>query len=219
MTIDTGPAIRTPASRAAALPVALVAGLLLGVLDFLWIKFVPGPFGGLGNSVAVWAVAAFLLTFRHRWTLRVSLLAAGVQLIVAVPAYHLAAALIQHDDPANAYDTTALAWAGLGVVAALVFGTGGALARGARTPDTVRHLALALPGAVLFAEAGLQLRRIGEPSYSTGALTAYAAILLFLGLLTTVLMVPAWRRRGLVLALALPLTAAGFVAFDLTGLH
>src|ERR1700745_3326118 len=41
-----------------------LAGLLLGFGDFLWIKYVPFPVGGLGNSPAVWAVAAFLLTWR-----------------------------------------------------------------------------------------------------------------------------------------------------------
>jgi len=32
---------------------AVVAGFLLGFLDFVWIKFVPYPFAELGNSSAV----------------------------------------------------------------------------------------------------------------------------------------------------------------------
>jgi hypothetical protein len=43
--------------------VAPVAGFLLGFLDFVWIKYVPSVVAGLGNSVAIWAVAAFLLTY------------------------------------------------------------------------------------------------------------------------------------------------------------
>ena len=78
--------------------VAPIAGLLLGFLDFAWIKYVPYPLGGLGNSTAVWAVAAFLLTRRSRWSLPASVLGAVVMLVVAVPAYYLAAALLQNDE-------------------------------------------------------------------------------------------------------------------------
>lgn len=202
-----------------AVLVAPVAGLLLGVLDFAWIKFVPFPFGGLGNSIAVWAVAAFLLTLLNRWSLPVSVAAAIVQLGVAVPAYYLAATLIQHDDLSNLYNANALLWIGLGVVAALVFGTGGALARDERLPELLRDTALALPGAVLFAEAVLEGFRIGDPSYSTGSLVSYMALLIVLGLAVTALVTPTWPRRGVVLVIALPLTAAGYVLLNLTGFH
>ncbi len=210
--------VRTVAGRPAVL-VAPVAGLLLGGLDFVWIKYVPSPVGELGNSIAVWAVAAFLLTLLNRWSLPVSVAAAIVQLGVAVPAYYLAATLIQHDDPANMYDANALLWVGLGVVAALVFGTGGVVARRPDAPELLRDTALALPGAVLFAEAVLQAFRIGDPSYSTGGLVAYTLILIFLGLAVTALVTPTWRRRGVVLVLALPLTAAGYALLSVTGFH
>jgi hypothetical protein len=42
-------------------------------------------------------------------------------------------------------------------------------------------------------------------------------VLIVLGLVITVLITPGWRRRGLVLALALPLTAAGYLMLGLTG--
>ncbi|WP_436520986.1 DUF6518 family protein [Actinoplanes sp. HUAS TT8] len=209
----------TPESRPGrrALLVAPLAGLLLGVLDFVWIKFVPFPFGGLGNSIAVWAVAAFLLTLLNRWSLPVSVAAAIVQLGVAVPAYYLAAALIQHDNLSNMYDANAVLWVGLGVVAALVFGTGGVLARHPRVPELLRDTALALPGAVLFAEGVLEGLRIGDPSYSTGEQVSYLMLLIFLGLGVTVLITPSWRRRGVVLVLSLPLTAGGYVLMSLAG--
>jgi hypothetical protein len=35
----------------------------VGFDDFRWIKYVPSVVAGLGNSVAIWAVAAFLLTY------------------------------------------------------------------------------------------------------------------------------------------------------------
>ena len=49
--------------------VAVLGGFLLGVLDFVWIKVVPFPFGDLGNSSAVWAVAAFAFGYwvRSGW--------------------------------------------------------------------------------------------------------------------------------------------------------
>jgi hypothetical protein len=194
--------------------VAPVAGVLLGALDFVWIKYVPSPFGELGNSIAVWAVAAFLLAFLSRWTLPVGILGAIVCLVLAVPSYYLAAALIQNDDPANTYDAVALVWMALGVVAGTVFGAAGVLAR---TEGLLRAAAGAMPGSVLFAEATIGLRRIGDPNYDTAELTAYAAVLIALGVILTVLVGRSWRQRGLALLLALPLTAVGYVLLSLTG--
>ncbi|MBU2663250.1 hypothetical protein KOI35_06980 [Actinoplanes bogorensis] len=196
---------------------APVAGVLLGVLDFVWIKFVPAPFGGLGNSIAVWAVVAFLLTFRNRWSLVVSVVGAVVCLVVAVPFYYLAATVIQNDDLSNAYNSTALLWMGLGVAAGAVFGAGGAIARTPGVPATTAAAAMAMPGAVLFAEAVIELRRIGDPSYGAGELIAYAGILIALGLIVTALVATSWSRRGLVLLISLPLTAIGYVLLSLTG--
>jgi hypothetical protein len=208
---------RRPARPVAV--VAPVAGLLLGVLDFVWIKYVPFPYGSLGNSIAVWAVAAYLLTLLNRWSLPAGVLAAAVQMVVAVPAYYLAAAVIQNDDLRNAYDANAVLWSGLGLIVALVFGSGGVLARWESAPERVRDAALALPGAVMFAEAAVELNRIGNPSYTTSSLVGFAAVLIVLGLVIIGLITPTWRRRGLVLGLTLPLTAAGFVLLHLTGFH
>ncbi len=193
--------------------VAPAAGVLLGALDFVWIEHVPFPFGGLGNSIAVWAVAAFLLTFLSRWTLPVGILGAIVCLVTGVPSYYLAATLIRNDDPANMYGAVALLWMGLGVVAGTVFGAAGVLAR---TPNLLRTAALAMPGAVLLAEATMQLRRIGNPNYDTAELTAYAGVLIALGVTLTVLVGRSWRQRGLALLLTLPLSAVGYVLLSLT---
>jgi hypothetical protein len=193
---------------------APIAGVLLGVLDFVWIKYVPFPFGGLGNSIAVWAVAAFLLTFRNRWTLPAGILGAIVCLVVAVPSYYLAASLIQNDDPANMYNANALLWMGLGVVAGAVFGAAGVLAR---TSGVVRPAAVAMPGAVLFAEAAIGAGRVGDPNYETARLAAYAAVLVAAGVVLTLLVGRSWRERGLALSLAVPLTAVGYGLLWLAG--
>lgn len=187
--------------------VAPAGGFLFGVLDFVWIKYVPAPFGGLGNSMAVWAVAAFLLTYGLRWSLVRGIAGAVVFLGLAVPGYYVAAALIQHDDWANVYNTNAIVWLALGVVAGVVFGAGGVVAR---APGRLRDVAAALPGAVLFAEAVIQVRRAGDPSYGVGDQLAAAAVLIGLGLLIIGLIGGTWRRRGVVLLCAVPVTAAGF---------
>lgn len=188
--------------------VAPVAGFLLGFLDFVWIKYVPAPFGGLGNSIAVWAVAAFLLTFGIRRPMGPAVAGAVVMLIVAVPSYYVAAALIQQDDWANIWAITSVLWMGLGVVAGAVFGAGGVLAR---SPGRLRVPALGLPAAVLLAEVIIQLRRIGDPSYDTAEISAYALVLVALAVLITVLIGRTWRDRALALAYAIPLAAVGFL--------
>ncbi|MEV0896748.1 DUF6518 family protein [Actinoplanes sp. NPDC049802] len=191
-----------------------VAGVLLGALDFVWIKYVPFPFGGLGNSIAVWAVAAFLLTFLSRWTLPAGILGAIGCLVLAVPSYYLTATLIQSDALANMYNATALFWTASGVVAGAVFGAAGVLAR---TGGRFRAAAVAIPGAVLFAEATMQLKRIGDPNYETAETVGYTAVLIALGVALIVLVSRSWPQRGLALLLALPLTAVGYVLLSLTG--
>ncbi|GGN20535.1 hypothetical protein GCM10010109_34320 [Actinoplanes campanulatus] len=193
---------------------APVAGFLLGFLDFVWIKYVPFPFGGLGNSIAVWAVAAFLLTFHSRWSLPRATVGAVVFLVVAVPSYYVAAALIQNDDWANVYSSYSLLWMSLGVVAGAVFGAGGGIAR---TPSRRRIPALALPAAVLFAEAVLQLFRIGDPGVVLSETLGYVGVLVAAALGITLVVVPAWRVRAQVLACAVPLTAAGGVLLFASG--
>ncbi|WP_045747654.1 DUF6518 family protein [Actinoplanes rectilineatus] len=198
--------------------VAPVVGFLLGALDFVWIKFVPFPFGGLGNSIAVWAVAAFLLTFLSRHRMVPAVAGAVGMLIVAVPAYYLAAWLIQNDDLANMWSDYARLWMGLGVVAGIVFGLGGVLAR---TAGRWRVPAMGLPASVLFAEAVIDLARIGDPSYRTGELVEYAVLLATLGVLTTVFVVRKARENGkavaVALACAVPLAAGGHVLLNATG--
>jgi hypothetical protein len=185
---------------------APVGGLLLGVADFVWIKYVPSPFGALGNSLAVWAVAGFLFTYFSRWGWARGIAAAIVMLVVAVPSYYLAAAVIQHDDVSNMYDAVALLWMGFAVIAGAVFGGAGIAAR---TPGRWQTVALAMPAAVLVAEAALVARRIGDASYGTEPLWS-ALIDVALGVLITVLIVRPWRRRLVALLLAVPLGVVGF---------
>ncbi|SDT00331.1 DUF6518 family protein [Actinoplanes derwentensis] len=186
---------------------AVGAGVALGFLDFVWIKFVPFPFGGLGNSIAVWAVAAFLLTYYARWSMLRGATAAVIMQVVAVPSYYVAASLIQRDDWANLWAASSLIWMGLAVVAGVVFGIGGVLAR---TPGRLRIPALALPGAVLLAELIIELTRLGNPDYPTASIVEYSVLLAALALLVTAVTGRTWRDRALALAGAIPLAGAGY---------
>jgi hypothetical protein len=192
---------------------AAVAGLALGFLDFVWIKFVPFPLGDLGNSSAVWAVAAFLFGLLSRSTPARAALGAAVLLVVAVPSYYVAAALIQHDGLAAIWAPSSLLWMFFGVLAGAVFGTGGAWAR---RPGWHRTVGAALPAAVLLAEAALQARRIGDPNYGDDP-AWLAAIRVVLAVLLIGLTVRPTRQRLVVLAASVPFAVAGFAAFALAG--
>jgi hypothetical protein len=187
---------------------AIVGGVLLGSLDFVWIKFVPFPLGALGNSSAIWAVAAFAFSsfLRRGWL--AGIVGAVVLLVVAVPSYYTAAVLLQGDEPAGIWSPL---WTAFAVVAGLVFGTAGTLANRA---DRWQVAGLATPVAVLFAEAGLLAGRVGNPSYGTGhEELAEALIEICLGLLVVLLVRASWQRRALAVLLALPFAVVGFALF------
>lgn len=171
----------------------------------------PWPLGGLGNSMAVWAVAGFLFTYWGRWSWLRGIASAVVMLVVAVPSYYLAALVIQNDDASNMYNTNAVLWMGFAVVAGIVFGGGGIAAR---IPGRWQAAALALPAAVMFAEAGLLARRIGDPSYGNSPVPELL-LDVALGLLLTLVVAPTWRLRGLALLIAVPVAVVGFALISL----
>ncbi len=191
----------------------VIAGFLLGFLDFVWIRYLPWPLAGLGNSIAIWAVAAFLLTYYTRHAMPGSISGAVVMLVCAVPSYHVAAALIQHDAWSNVWNTVSFMWTGLAVVAGSVFGAGGVAAR---LPGSLRLPALALPAAVLLAEMIIDLRRLGDPNYQTSELVQYGVVLAALALAVTVVVGRTWRDRIVAAAYALPLSVAGYVLMTAT---
>ena len=69
-------------------------------------------------------------------------------------------------------------------MAGVVFGAAGALAR---TPGRLRIAALAMPAAVLFAEAVVQVRRIDDPAYRSSDQLWSTAVLVSLGVAITLL--------------------------------
>jgi hypothetical protein len=193
---------------------AVTGGFLLGFVDFVWIKFMPSPLADLGNSSAVWAVAAFGFGYWIGAGWLRGALGAATLLVVAVPSYGVAAALIQGDDFLRTATSTATAvWVAFGVLAGMVFGVGGVWARGG---GRRRVVAAALPGAVLFAEALLLFLRIGEPSYGNDPLWP-AVIRVVLGVAVTLLTARTLRQRAATLAVTVPLALLGLAAFRVGG--
>ncbi|MGA5306311.1 DUF6518 family protein [Micromonospora taraxaci] len=201
-----------PGDRTVALA-SVVGGFLLGVLDFCWIKWLPFPVAELGNSTATWAVAAFFFGYWVRSGRLRAALGATALLVVAVPSYYLAAALLQGDDLAVLWSPSSLVWMFFGVLAGVVFGTAGIWARGTGWWQVV---GAALPAAVFFEEATRFAGRATDPDYSSGAWWN-VAIDLALGLLIVVLIGGSHRRRALVVAVAVPLAAAILASFALVG--
>ncbi|MFC0029347.1 DUF6518 family protein [Micromonospora chaiyaphumensis] len=183
---------------------AVPGGLLLGFLDFVWIKWVPYPFAELGNSTATWAVAAFAFGWWLRSGPVRAALGAAVLLVVAVPSYYLTATLLQGDDLAVLWAPTSLLWMAFGVLAGIVFGTGGTWAR---LPGPRRIVGTALPAAVFFEEAARFASRPGA--------AWNVAIDVALGVLAVVLVGRSNRQRALALAVAVPVAAVIFVGFAL----
>ncbi|MEH0935423.1 DUF6518 family protein [Micromonospora psammae] len=192
---------------------APLAGLLLGSIDFVWIKYVPYPLGDLGNSSAIWALAAFVFAYWVRSGWLWSTVGAVGALVIAVPSYYLAAALIQGDDLSVLWAPTSIVWMCFGILAGLVFGTAGTWAREHGWRPVV---GVALPGAVLFAEAMLLVRLTGHPDYGAEP-PVLAATRAVLGVLVVVLASRTNRQRLLAMATAVPLALAGFGAFLAAG--
>ncbi|MEV6524609.1 DUF6518 family protein [Longispora sp. NPDC051575] len=190
-----------------------VGGLVLGAVDFLWIRFVPFPLAELGNSTATWAAAAFLFGWwvRSGWVR--AAIGASVGLVLAVPAYYVTATLVNGDDVAVLWAPTSLVWMLMGVLAGVVFGGAGVWARGA---GWLAAVGLALPAAAFLEEAARFALRLGDPDYS-GSVAWNVAIDVALAVLIVWLAGRTARGRVLALACALPLAALGFGAFLLVG--
>jgi hypothetical protein len=190
--------------------VTVLCGLLLGAVDFTLQKLLPYPWANLANSSAVWAVAAFGLGLWVRSPWWRSALSAVVLLVLGVPSYYVTAWLWQHDNLSNAWASTSFLWMLFGALAGVVFGVAGAFATATGWRGMV---AVALPGAVLFAESLLVLRR--TPRSTDDVWTA--VIELVLGVLIIALVARGGRQRVAALVAALPLAALGFVAFLVGG--
>ncbi|MCA2219100.1 DUF6518 family protein [Jidongwangia harbinensis] len=196
----------------------LTCGVLLGVVDLLLQRSLPYPWANLANSSAVWAVGAFGIGWWLRTDWRRSALAGAVLLVVAVEAYYLTAVVLLNDNVRNLWSPTAMVWLFLGVLAGSLFGAAGGLSRSGS--DRLRAVAVAMPGAVLFAEAAMLVDRSSEPGrgahYRTDSLQT-AVIEAVLGVTLILLVARSGRARLHAFAAAAVLAGAGFAAYTMAG--
>ncbi|GIH20853.1 DUF6518 family protein [Rugosimonospora africana] len=197
--IDSLPDRRT---TAVPLAIAAVAGLAVGGVTLLMQGTLPGVLNHLGNSGAVWSLAAFgagaLLPVRGAR----AALAGTLLLAFAVVGYYGSTTLFLHDDVNGDTLRGPAVWICVAAVAGPIFGTAGALFRGGK--PTHRAVALGAIGAVFLAEAlylGVVLHQAGETALMAG-----------LGVLMPPLLgrSAADRLRGL--AALVPLTLLGALA-------
>jgi len=197
---------------------AVACGILLGVVDLLLQRSLPYPWANLANSSAIWALGAFGIGWWLRADWWRSALAGIVLLVVAVEAYYLAAVVLMNDDAQILTSLTAMIWLLLGVLAGALFGAAGALSRDAR--PWLRVVAVAMPGAVLLAEAAMLFNLSDNPGggrqYRTDSLQT-AAIEATLAVTLLLLITPTHRVRLQALATATALAAIGFAGFTIAG--
>lgn len=196
----------------------LAGGVLLGVVDLLLQRSLPYPWANLANSSAVWAVGAFGIGWWLRADWRRSAAAGIVLLVVAVEAYYLAAVILMNDSVQNLSSPTTMAWLFFGVLAGALFGAAGGLSRHGQT--RLRAIPMAVPGAVLLAEAAMLVNRSAEPGrgsrYRADNLQT-AVIEAVLGVTLILLVARTKRVRLQAIAAATALALLGFVAYTIAG--
>jgi hypothetical protein len=191
----------------------VLGGVTLGAVDLLLQRVLPSPWANLANSSAIWALAAYGLGVWVRTPWWRAATAGAVLLTLAVPVYYLAATLFLGDDVSVLVSRTALLWMAFGVLAGLVFGFGATLLRSSGWQQLA---GVALPGAVLFAEALVAALRDGDAAYRRDQAQT-AIIEIVLGVLVVLVVGRAWRQRIGGLILSVPLALVGFVAFKVGG--
>ncbi|MEU9338694.1 DUF6518 family protein [Streptomyces sp. NPDC048290] len=186
--------------RAAAVRtgVALLVGLLLGVLTNLAQGWLPGAWNQVANSGAVWCLPAFgvAAALAPRVTVRAAAVAGGVAALGLVAGYYGYAALGRDGVGALAYP---LLWAVMAVIGGPLFGVAG---HWWRTGESVRRRTLGLGalGGVFGMEAMYFAWELGYAAQAWGCLAVLAGVTLGLArrgeervraLLTAVALAPA----------------------------
>ena len=191
----------------------VVGGVALGAVDLLLQRVLPYPWANLANSSAIWALAGYVLGLwvRTPWW-RAAIAGAGL-LALAVPVYYLVAAIFLGDEISLLWNRTGLLWMAFGLLAGAVFGFGATLVRSSGWQQLV---GVALPGAVLFAEALVAVLLGGNAAYRRDQART-ALIEAVLGVIVIVAMGRTGRQRIGGLLVSVPMALVGFVAFKVGG--
>lgn len=190
-----------------------VGGVALGAVDLLAQRLLPYPWANLANSSAIWALAAYGLGLWVRTPWWRAALAGTVLLLLAVPAYYLAAALFLGDRASMLWTPAGLLWMAFAVPAGLVFGFGATLVRSSGWQQLA---GIGLPGAVLFAEALVAVLRGSDPGRRSDQIPT-AIIEAALGVVVIVAVGRTGRQRLGGLLVSVPMALLGFAAFRLGG--
>jgi hypothetical protein len=185
--------------------IAVIAGLLLGVLTNLAQGWLPGAWNQIANSGAIWSAIAFaagaLLYQRgESWHAAVGGLAAETGLVVGYYGY----AEFGRDGAGNLLFP--LIWLGLALVAGPLFGVAGHWWR--RSDDARRRVAGLAAFAGLFGMEGLVYA--WKLHYGPQAWTC-----LGLFILAPLLMARAYKERALTLGAAIPCALLAYALIEL----
>lgn len=191
----------------------VVGGVALGAVDLLLQRVLPYPWANLANSSAIWALAAYGLGLWVRTPWWRAATAGAVLLLLAVPTYYLAAAVFLGDETSMLWSPAALLWMAFGVLAGLVFGFGATLVRSSGWQQLA---GLALPGAVLLAEALVAALRSNDPG-RRGDQIQTAIIEVVIGVVVILAVGRTTRQRIGGLIVSVPMALVGFTAFKLGG--
>jgi hypothetical protein len=177
----------------------IAVGLVTGVLTLLGQAIFDGDWNRLVNSGAIWVTVAFALgAVMH--SDREAAVAGTAALVLALVGYHLAASAAETPLGSSAL----VIWTGTAIVGGPVFGIAGR--RWRADTGRPRLVAIALLGAVFVAEGAFTLWAVPD-------LWRAGSIEVVLGIALPVLLGRDRRERATALALLVPLTVLGLLAY------
>lgn len=127
---------------------AIMLGLVVGVLTLVGQKYLPMNLNFLANSGAVWLIPAFLLSYFEKENRLQAIAASIVCLLGCVYGYYIFEAVLNHHAFTLARGT--LLWSGVALIAGAVFGSGAFFAN--QENSKLKYFGMNLLPAVFTAE-------------------------------------------------------------------
>ncbi|MBP3459812.1 MAG: hypothetical protein J6K58_11450 [Lachnospiraceae bacterium] len=127
---------------------AIILGLVVGVLTLVGQKYLPMNLNFLANSGAVWLIPAFLLSYFEKGNRLQAIATSIVCLLGCVYGYYIFEAVLNHHAFTLARGT--LLWSGVALIAGAVFGSGAFFAN--QENSKLKYFGMNLLPAVFTAE-------------------------------------------------------------------
>lgn len=144
---------------------AIVLGLIVGVLTLVGQKYLPMNLNFLANSGAVWLIPAFLLSYFEKGNRPQAIVTAIVCLLGCVYGYYIFEAVLNHHAFTLAGGT--LLWSGVALFAGAVFGLGAFFAN--QENSKLKYFGMNLLPAVFTAEGLDNVIHISDYSHMVPA--------------------------------------------------